>query len=598
MKNRALTFLLSLFLLSSLVFAQQRSIMHKAPSILDKPSTVLEKSFTPGYSPLTGNYKGVDTMTNSLSFAETGESNLCFDPYSGTLALVHRGWSGHYAAGSGQIWYNISTDFGTTWKRVPGGLNTSLPVLQGRYPNMAISNPTKGDISKTTGLFVWPELAVGEMGFAADQPLGNGQPAAFIDSASSNYNTQMMAWADDKSPEVFWTANFQSAENSARLKLFKTSDFATIDTLSPPQWQDSVFSSNGNIGIGGCSYNGVQYVGVIAPFDTNLVPNPPTGGWLVGYSKSTDKGATWSTFNVADFRNVPKLANYDELFDYKKGDTYVSYQGSIGVDKNNHVHIIVGVTDSTTNRDLGTNSIVDIFETGSGWNGTVVYKGLDTAYSNGPGFGQLGPAAELAFDSSHSVMAVQFINTITPGVGKKNDLFLTYKGINDTSWATPINLTSQADSVNNTEAHMAPMLYKVGNQYTAFSGFGYSPFPITAGYDGNQATVLYVGTHSFNYTPTGVNDPVAAVNNFRLLQNYPNPFNPSTTINYSLPQKNNVSLKVYDVLGREVANLVNTTQEAGNHSINFNASKLASGLYIYTLRSGNNSVSKKMMLMK
>jgi hypothetical protein len=52
------------------------------------------------------------------------------------------------------------------------------------------------------------------------------------------------------------------------------------------------------------------------------------------------------------------------------------------------------------------------------------------------------------------------------------------------------------------------------------------------------------------------------------------------------------------MLGRQVANLVNATQEAGNHSINFNASKLASGLYIYTLKSGNNVMSKKMMLLK
>ena len=98
--------------------------------------------------------------------------------------------------------------------------------------------------------------------------------------------------------------------------------------------------------------------------------------------------------------------------------------------------------------------------------------------------------------------------------------------------------------------------------------------------------------------PVGITDGNQIVRSFNLNQNYPNPFNPSTKIDYALPEKSNVSLKVFDMLGREVANLVNSTEEAGNHSVNFNASKLASGLYIYTLKAGNNLMSKKMMLLK
>jgi len=98
-------------------------------------------------------------------------------------------------------------------------------------------------------------------------------------------------------------------------------------------------------------------------------------------------------------------------------------------------------------------------------------------------------------------------------------------------------------------------------------------------------------------TTVGVKDEIVA-NNFSLEQNYPNPFNPSTTINYSLAERSAVSLKVYDVLGNEVVKLINTTQEAGKHTINFNASKLSSGLYIYTLNTGNFTSSKKMMLLK
>jgi len=98
--------------------------------------------------------------------------------------------------------------------------------------------------------------------------------------------------------------------------------------------------------------------------------------------------------------------------------------------------------------------------------------------------------------------------------------------------------------------------------------------------------------------PLGVKDGSQVVNSFNLGQNYPNPFNPSTKINFSLSEKSNVSLRVFDMLGREVANLVNGSQEAGQHSVSFDASKLASGVYVYTLKANSNVMSKKMMLMK
>jgi 5'-nucleotidase len=85
---------------------------------------------------------------------------------------------------------------------------------------------------------------------------------------------------------------------------------------------------------------------------------------------------------------------------------------------------------------------------------------------------------------------------------------------------------------------------------------------------------------------------------FALEQNYPNPFNPATTINYSIPEAGNVEMKVYDILGNEVANLVNEAKAPGNYSAMFDASSLASGIYIYTLRANNFVQTKKMILIK
>lgn len=88
------------------------------------------------------------------------------------------------------------------------------------------------------------------------------------------------------------------------------------------------------------------------------------------------------------------------------------------------------------------------------------------------------------------------------------------------------------------------------------------------------------------------------VTDFALEQNYPNPFNPTTSISYSIPQNEFVTLKVYDVIGNEVATLVNTVQERGKHEVNFNAANLSSGIYFYKLTAGNSIQIKKMMLVK
>jgi hypothetical protein len=87
-------------------------------------------------------------------------------------------------------------------------------------------------------------------------------------------------------------------------------------------------------------------------------------------------------------------------------------------------------------------------------------------------------------------------------------------------------------------------------------------------------------------------------NQYFLSQNYPNPFNPSTVINFQLPENTRVSLRVFDMLGREVAMLVNGQVEAGYHSVNFDAGNLASGVYIYRLEAVNNVYTKKMTLIK
>jgi photosystem II stability/assembly factor-like uncharacterized protein len=87
-------------------------------------------------------------------------------------------------------------------------------------------------------------------------------------------------------------------------------------------------------------------------------------------------------------------------------------------------------------------------------------------------------------------------------------------------------------------------------------------------------------------------------NNFLVSQNYPNPFNPTTTIIYQLPEISFVTIKVYDVLGKEIATLVNEEKPVGNYEVEFNGNELTSGIYFYQLRAGSFMETKKMILLK
>jgi len=87
-------------------------------------------------------------------------------------------------------------------------------------------------------------------------------------------------------------------------------------------------------------------------------------------------------------------------------------------------------------------------------------------------------------------------------------------------------------------------------------------------------------------------------NNFVLYSNYPNPYNNSTKISYEIPVQSNVSIILYDALGREVATLVNEVKPSGKHQFSFVENNLVSGVYFYTLRAGNYSQTKKMILLK
>ncbi len=131
-----------------------------------------------------------------------------------------------------------------------------------------------------------------------------------------------------------------------------------------------------------------------------------------------------------------------------------------------------------------------------------------------------------------------------------------------------------------------------------------SAFYPTAGtwkWAGPEALPTWDGPHCYTVIDSGSTDIISGIDglplSFSLSQNYPNPFNPTTTIEYSLPSKSDVSLTIYNVTGQKVKE-INEPQEAGYHSFEWDASNVASGVYFYKIIAGDFSETKKMMLLK
>lgn len=229
----------------------------------------------------------------------------------------------------------------------------------------------------------------------------------------------------------------------------------------------------------------------------------------------------------------------------------------------------------------------------------------------------------------------QFSKTISitkidmePAVASFSNDFQVYFPSNSFSGKTYVTIWKEelSNSISNSGSesyHVGPVELLSDNdilvksKYTAVSSNGFDPrhlslfmkdennnwTAVPSNVDENnktiQAGVRKLGEFKIGYDENIISETIEnSPESYSLMQNFPNPFNPTTKISYSLTQKSYTSLKVFDLLGREVCTLVNSEQKAGKYTVNFDAENLATGIYIYELRSGNFVQAKKMLLIK
>jgi hypothetical protein len=321
------------------------------------------------------------------------------------------------------------------------------------------------------------------------------------------------------------------------------------------------------------------------------------GHWEIYYKHSTDGGLSWG----ADAH----LSN----------DTLVSWYPSVSVSDS-----VVHVVWEDTRDGNGEGEIYYKRSTDKGVNwGAETRLTNDTSYSNAPSVSVSGSVVHVVWhDDRDGNTEIYYKRSTDGGISWEIDTRLTNKNafskfpsVSVSGSVIHVVWFDERDEVNNWEIYYKRSTdggISWGADTRLTNNSADSQFPSVSVSDSVVHVVWFDdrdGNHEIYYkrNPT---DNVTGIENisselpkeFNLEQNYPNPFNPSTKINYKISATGKISLKVYDVLGNEVATLVNEEKPAGSYEVTFNAEGLASGVYIYRLKSGSSSLSKKLLLLK
>jgi photosystem II stability/assembly factor-like uncharacterized protein len=360
-------------------------------------------------------------------------------------------------------------------------------------------------------------------------------------------------------------------------------------------------------------------------------------GTTSGLYRSTNKGATWKKNNLNDFE-VPIGAIVTTPKDYilvgtrgkgmfrssNNGDTWIRLDTTLFNDVNAMATDSIGVVYAISNSGVSRSIVSRSIDNGTSWNGNgqlnvlwprslavgfgnaVFLAADDRVYRStdqGNGWSRVlsvGGVRQMAADQKGKV----FVTTNTHGLGMSldNGENWSFAQVGELTEAVTVGL--EEDVFVSTSSFRSAFSHGVFR--STDKGINWMPFDygltnrrvisLTVGNDGK----VFAGTSGsgvFRISMSPEPEPEVAVR-YLLFQNYPNPFNPTTQIVYQLPQASRVTLKVFDILGREVETLVDREQNAGRYEIAFNASRLASSTYFYRLDAGSFIQTKKMLLIR
>lgn len=479
----------------------------------------------------------------------------------------------------------------------------------------------------------WPHIDLGLTGDGEGVLAGvfHNPSRMFIWDGSTGYSVSQVQASTDPSLQISGANIFLATSGGrANFQFLSTADFGVSyvnwDSISAYHPTPIWWAANGGVEVGMSKSANEDYV---IYFGTNQGNNPgaaSTAHVYNGYARdsadvfwaiySTNGGNNWSAKTFAWDGDVTLVSGYHTpryapLFEnFAQVDMAVSNSGVMHAVANGYgLYFNETIDTSLGNRYpvLYWNSATDTWK-------SISSQAIDTIQAIGNYYptnsiGQAYPSISVSDDgqvlyalwTGPQLNASGGLDTADNGAGTQyywRDMYHAFSVDGGNNWTYGGVFPGMSNTVSEVFGHaaqhlefIAPNIYRAHIVYLADLTTGVGPFDSQL----SNNPLMYT---TFDILVTSIDDNGSLVNNFELSQNYPNPFNPSTTISYNLAERSSVTLKVYDVLGKEVANLVNTTQEAGAHQITFDASNLASGLYIYTLNAGNFTSSKKMMFLK
>ena len=351
----------------------------------------------------------------------------------------------------------------------------------------------------------------------------------------------------------------------------------------------------------------------------NIIYAESQNGYL---QKSTDGG---NNFDYArNGINPDEPTNWSTPVVMDPNDHNVLYYGTDRVYRTNNgaglwTAISPDLTDGIPGTRLGTVTTIDVAPT----NSNVIYAGTDDSHvwvttDHGSNWTDIS-----------SALPYRWVTRVKVDPNNENNVYVTFSGLR---WHDPqshvfksTNMGADWTDISSNLPDAPVNAFAVDNNYPdrlylgsdvgAFMSFNggesWQPIadglPVVSVYDMKIHPVenyLAIGTHGRSMYKidltqlVDIKQPVNRLAGFGLSQNYPNPFNPSTKVTFTVGHSSFVTLKVYDALGREVADLVNEEKSPGAYTINFNAQNLSSGVYYYRIKAGSYTETRKMILMK
>ncbi|MGE5621279.1 MAG: T9SS type A sorting domain-containing protein [archaeon] len=403
-------------------------------------------------------------------------------------------------------------------------------------------------------------------------PLGN-RKIYFVDTTISGMNFTGTKGGKIEPPVVVTDAG---GEATVKFTAGTTPGLVQITAFYPhkkPCGRDGGFSGAAAVMIGRAPAKKWVVQATISEQTIRTIDTTWTGNNQEGISSVYEKreGRAFIT-GLAESGSGPDstfYASYYESFGYPMENLSVSGNGSV----DNYNRYILRWQDPLPQTDIGSSHYRGVVEEGStDFEFHYPAKSGDVVIA-----AQCNGSAKGGYTWAHSVYSPE-------------SKIVRESGYNTTSFSVAVDFSHGECSVTRTDSSYTITGSKTTQQVHHILGTGPE---ITTQKMSIKAVITAKGTVT---KVTGGESKVPSV--FSLKQNYPNPFNPSTTIKFSLPQAGHYTMKVYDLLGKEVAVLINGELKEGNYNINFNAENLSTGVYIYHLHGSSVSMTRKMLLLK